>query len=42
MKFKLVAAGANPYNTEDEIMKEKGYLKIWNAGNIKYIYENRN
>ena len=40
MKFKLVADGADPLSTEDEIMKSRGYLKIWNAGNIKFIYEN--
>jgi len=39
MKHKLVAEGANPKKTEDEIMSERGYNKIYGSGNIKYTYE---
>lgn len=36
MKHKLVKDGADPNKTENEIMKERGYLKIYGTGNIKY------
>jgi hypothetical protein len=42
MKQKLVKEGADPNKTEEEIMREKGYHKIWNCGNIKYEYEKPN
>lgn len=36
MKHKLVKEGANPNKTADEIMRKKGYYKIWGLGNLKY------
>jgi len=36
MKHKLVKEGYDRNKTEDEIMKNRGFRKIWNTGNIKY------
>ncbi|MFA5152080.1 MAG: hypothetical protein WC554_05950 [Clostridia bacterium] len=36
MKHKLVKQGADPNKTEKEIMREKGYNKIWGTGNLKF------
>jgi len=36
MKHKLVKEGFDPNKTEDEIMNERGYSKIWGIGNLKY------
>jgi len=36
MKYKLVKDGADIHKTENEIMQERGYNKIWNCGNLKY------
>jgi len=36
MKHKLVKEGYDCNKTEDEIMKNRGFRKIWNTGNIKY------
>jgi hypothetical protein len=38
MKYKLIKEGFDPSKTEDEIMTERGYIKIWGAGNLKYEY----
>lgn len=38
MKHKLVKEGADPNKTENEIMREKGYFKIYGNGNLKFIY----
>lgn len=38
-KRKLVENGADPNLTEDEIMHAMDLYKIYNAGNLKYIYE---
>lgn len=35
-KHKLVADGADPNKTEREIMKEKGFKRIYDCGSIKY------
>lgn len=35
-KHKLVANGADPSKTEHEIMKERGYLRIYDCGCLKY------
>jgi hypothetical protein len=40
MKHKLVAEGADPAKTENEIMRERGYNKIYGNGNLKFIYRN--
>ena len=40
MKYKLVKDGADPFKTEYEIMKERGYIKIYGTGNIKYQWQN--
>lgn len=36
-KFKLVSLGADPNKTEEQIMSEWGYPRIYNAGNKKWI-----
>ena len=36
MKHKLVSEGANLNKTADEIMRERGFYKIWGVGNLKY------
>jgi hypothetical protein len=36
MKHKLVKEGADPNKTENEIMHERGYTKIYGTGNLKY------
>jgi hypothetical protein len=36
MKQKLVKEGYNPEKTEDDIMRERGYVKIWGSGNLKF------
>lgn len=38
MKWKLIKQGEDPNKTENEIMREHGYNKIWTAGNLKYEY----
>jgi hypothetical protein len=38
MKHKLVERGADPNKTEDEIMKEEGYYRLYGTGNLKYEY----
>lgn len=35
-KNKLVEEGFDSSKTEKQIMKERGYLRIWDCGNIKY------
>lgn len=37
-KDKLIKEGFDSSKTEDIIMKERGYLKIWNAGNKKWVF----
>ena len=36
-KDKLVSKGADPNKFEHEIMEEMGYLRVWSAGNKKWI-----
>ena len=38
-KHKLVAQGFDPSKTEEQIMIERGYLKIYNSGNLLYMYK---
>jgi hypothetical protein len=38
MKHKLIKEGASPNKTENEIMKERNYYKIWGTGNISYVW----
>jgi len=38
MKHKLVAEGADPKKTENEIMREKGFYKLYGLGNLKYVW----
>lgn len=39
MKHKLIAEGWGTENeTEEQIMKNRGYLKVYNCGNVRYIY----
>lgn len=33
----LVKGGADPSKTEAQIMHSKGYWRIWNSGNMKFI-----
>jgi len=40
MKHKLIKDGANYNKTENEIMIEKGYNKIYGTGNLKYEWVN--
>ncbi len=37
-KQKLVKDGGDPNKFEHEIMSEKGHLRVWSAGNKKWIY----
>jgi hypothetical protein len=41
MKHKLVKDGADLIKTENEIMHEKGFYKIYGTGNLKYEYINK-
>lgn len=41
-KDKLVEKGADPKKFEHEIMEEMGYLRVWSAGNKKWIYKVNN
>jgi hypothetical protein len=36
MKYKLVKEGFDKNKTENEIMRERGFYKIFNSGNLKY------
>jgi hypothetical protein len=38
MKHKLVREGADPNKTENQIMHEDGFNKIWGTGNLKYEF----
>jgi very-short-patch-repair endonuclease len=38
-KKKLIKLGYDKNKTEDEIMKEIGYYKIWSCGQIRWIFE---
>jgi hypothetical protein len=38
-KKKLIKLGYDKNKTEDEIMKEIGYYKIWSCGQIRWIYK---
>ena len=41
-KQKLLDKGLREYgNTEDEIMRNLGYLKIYDSGNMKFTWERR-
>ena len=39
MKHKLIEQGFDPELSEKKIMEQRGYYQIYNAGNLKYIYE---
>jgi len=38
-KDKLVKQGFDPSKTEDQIMHERGYYKLWGFGNLKWVYK---
>jgi hypothetical protein len=38
-KDKLVSSGYDPAKTESEIMRERGYFKVWDAGSKKWELE---
>jgi hypothetical protein len=40
MKYKLIENGENKNQTADEIMRKKGYNKIYGNGNLKFIWKN--
>jgi hypothetical protein len=40
MKHKLVKSGEDKNKTEDQIMKEHGFRKIFGVGNLKYEFIN--
>jgi very-short-patch-repair endonuclease len=37
-KHKLVEKGKDPNKTEYEIMTEDGYYRVWDCGNLKYVW----
>jgi len=37
-KDKLVKLGADKSKTESVIMDEMNYMKVWDTGNLKYIW----
>ena len=39
MKYKLIKEGEDPKKTADQIMRERGYNKIWGNGNILFKWE---
>lgn len=41
MKHKLVKEGYDKNKTENQIMKERGFNKIWGYGNKKYTFKNK-
>jgi hypothetical protein len=41
-KDKLVKEGFDPYKTEREIMLERKIYRIYDSGNLKYIYKSQN
>ena len=41
MKYKLVKDGADPNKTENEIMNERGYNKIYGNGNLLFVWERK-
>ena len=42
-KHKLIAAGlGNEEESEDEIMTGLGYIKIYDSGNIRFIWKGTN
>jgi hypothetical protein len=42
MKHRLVAEGADPKMTERQIMRAKGYIRVYGPGSIKYRLAARN
>lgn len=40
MKHKLVAEGFDPNKTESQIMKERGFDKVYDCGNLVYVWHN--
>lgn len=38
-KHKLIQQGADPQLTEYEIMKQKGFVRVWDCGNLKYEWK---
>lgn len=41
MKHKLIKEGFDKNKTEEEIMFERGYSRIWGIGNNKWLWENK-
>jgi very-short-patch-repair endonuclease len=41
-KDKLIKEGYDPTKTENEIMHDRGYYKIWDTGNLKFKYKKVN
>lgn len=39
MKHKLIKEGENPNLSESEIMKKRGYYRIYGTGNLRWIYK---
>jgi very-short-patch-repair endonuclease len=42
MKHKLVEEGFDPNMSEDQIMRSRGYSKIWDCGTISYVLDPKN
>lgn len=38
-KHKLIESGGDKTKTESVIMRERGYMKIWDTGNIKFQWK---
>jgi hypothetical protein len=41
MKHKLIKDGYDPKKTEEEIMIERGYYKIYGCGNLRYEWKQK-
>jgi hypothetical protein len=41
MKHKLVKEGEDPRKTADQIMRDRGYKKIYGTGNLKFIWKDK-
>ena len=38
MKHKIAKTKEEKSMTEREIMKSRGFFRVWNAGNLKYVW----
>jgi len=40
MKHKIVENEEDKKLTEKQLMERRGYFRVWNSGNLKYIWHN--